>query len=473
VMELHLTKANLGQWTGIFVFTVLLALLLSFMPMFCLIIIVFLIIFLSFYYKLNSGILLSFALFLVFNRFNLHYISAGRDFVEVILVSSFPILIIYSIWLVRRLSKIDDGTCKNYINKLMVLFTIWVALSIFWSKDIIHGLNLSFAMLVNLAIVQLFTVFIKNKEDLHFLLRFLIVLGCILSFVTLTSKWYIYEKRINIQDGLSFTINLGGETSIGSEKIRAGGFAVTDQAAFMLNFFIFLALSFLIWVKERREKVIYAIATYFLITCAMLTNSKGGLGSLIIGLFLALLINPFIKKRKMTWYFIIMSFFIAGFMSNFIILGEVGRVAKSFGSGSEVAIGSLTSRLEIWEIGFRAFYKTFGLGFGTGSSAMVAENLPHMHSFYFSALFDLGFIGLTLFIIIILRIILELYRQISLTESMFLKNLLSCLFGALIAATIQGLTISEYTFSFFWIIIGLIVAITTKGFLLHFEHTKS
>jgi hypothetical protein len=232
-------------------------------------------------------------------------------------------------------------------------------------------------------------------------------------------------------------------------------------------------LSFLIWVKERREKIIYAVATSFLITCQLLTNSKGGIGSLVVGLYLALLINPFIKKKKLTWYFIITSLLIVGFMLNFIILGEAGRVAKSLAGGSKIAAGSLTSRLEIWEIGFREFYKTLGLGFGAGSSALIIEKLPHAHSFFFSALFDLGLIGFAFFISIILRIILELYRQISLTESMFLKNLLSCLFGALIAAMVQGLTISEYVFNFFWIIIGLIVAITTKGPLLHFEHNKS
>lgn len=468
------SKINFYQWLWICPFTVLLAFLLIIEPPLSLIIIAFILLFLTISYRLDLGILFSIFLFFLFYRFEIQYVSPTKKFADVLTLSTIPILIVYSMWLFRRFTGADNRTCKNYINKLIIFFTVWGILSLFWTRDVIHGVDMTIEMLINLMIVQLFTVYLSSREDMNILFKFLIGLGCVLGFYTIVSKFYYSpEIIINIHSGFRLAISLGGETFEGSKAIRAGGFAMSDAAAFALNFFIFIALSFLVGIKEKRKRIISLLVLCYLLLCAVLIGSKGGLGGLVIGLYFALLINPMIKKRRITWYFFITFLLILSIVFNVVILGE-GRVTKSFSGGmsSKIALNSLTSRLDIWEIGFKKFYETYGVGFGIGTSAAEAKTLPHMHSFFFSALFDLGFIGFAFYMGIILKVIVELYKKISASENIFMKNILCCLFGALIAAMIQGSVISEYSFNFFWVIIGVIVAMTTKPFSLNMVGEK-
>ncbi len=312
-----------------------------------------------------------------------------------------------------------------------------------------------------------FSFYIKSKEDLYKLLKFFFILGCVAGFFTFCSKFYTYVYEIDILEGVRLAFNFGGDSTVAKERIRASGFAPYGKVAFALNFFIFVTLSFVFWAKKSREKIFYTFVLSFLIITLILTGSKSGFGSFMVGISLALLFNPFIKHKRIRWTSIIAFLIIFGFIFVYVSFKGEGRIVKSV-AGGEMATSSATSRLEIWKIGIKEYCGTYGLGFGVGTSASYAAegNLPHMHNFFLSALFDLGIFGFALFVIIILRVLHELYKQIMYNQSKYIKNILSCLFGSFITAMIQGLTISEFDFTFFWIIIGVIVAITTKANLM-------
>jgi len=461
------------KWTWwIFILTSLFAFGLIIVPIWAVIFFAVSLIVILIFFKLNIAILTSIFLFFLFFRIELIFPSQTKIYAEYIYGgSSVVILIPYILWLFRRAAGLDSRSSKNYLNKVTVVFILWGALSLIWTEDIIHGINLCFSMLINLMIIQILTVYIQSKKDINALFTFLLVAGCILGTITLFSKWYIYLYSIDLKvHDISFIASFGGDNlGPNPDIIRAAGFAPANHAAFGLNIFVFITLSFIFQTEGIRKKIKYILVFFLLIICLVLTGSKAGLLSMIIGLYFTLLINPFGKMKRIRWYFFMTFLLILSLLLMFL-LGE-GRIVESArgGESSELAYRSLSSRLEIWKRGFEDFDNILYLifGYGLGSSAARAEILPHMHSFYFSALLDLGIVGLVLYISIILKVIIELYKNISLVESIHFKNLLICLLGALITCTIQGTVYAEFNFPFFWILLGLITSITSK--LMYFE----
>lgn len=402
----------------------------------------------------------------VLEKFHFVYDSPNKGMPEIILFANVvPLLLVFVLWSMRRLMAEEKRRTDNYLNVQILLFIVWIATTLLWTRDSVHGVNNLLSMVVNLILVVLFTVFIFDRASLQkglaVLVTFSIVLGCI----TFSSKFFSYEKEVIISKRLEFLVALGGDKDKGStsEHLRAGGFAETDQAAFVMNFFTFIALFFFIREQSKRGRARFALLLFFLFCCDVLTGSKGGLGGLVIGLLFVLLFHPALSRRRIVTAFFVGLLLVSAFLFNGLVIGE-NRIARSFSgtSSSKIAKQSLTSRTDLWKKGFKASFDTYGAGLGAGTSALVAGKLPHMHSFFLSALFDLGFFGFFLYVSIYLRITWRLIKAMRATGDLFYKGILYCSFGALVAASIQGLTISEYPLIFPWFMIGFIVAITAR-----------
>jgi O-antigen ligase len=330
-------------------------------------------------------------------------------------------------------------------------------------------------------IVQLFTIYIENNKDFLRILKTFLVVGFVIGIGTLVSKFYVLEYIYPLSQQVSLMSRYGGdfitsfsdkglhfkilsihEQQISGNAIKAGGFLDGESASFVLNFIIFILLSFLFTNDNRRKKIMYFCLLFFMFVATILTGSKGGFISLVVGLMFALSLNPALRARRVSWFVFIIILFVCAISFNYFVFGE-GRIVGFFidRGAYKINVISYTSRMDIWERGFNEFYETYGIGLGAGTSALVAKTLPHMHSYYFSALFDAGLIGLIIYMGIIARIFLELIRKILLCNDIFLKNTLCNMFAALVTASFNGLTSSEYNATLYWIIIGLVVAITT------------
>lgn len=442
------------------------------------------------FFNLKTGILL-FAILpiLLFNRYEIEHVSEYRHYVDIFPLYPLMLLIVYTAWIARRFTGIEDRTSKNYLNKAIVFFILWSAICLLWTTDIIHGVHLVFMMLINLFLVQLFTIYMEDNNDLKRILKFFLIVGLIIGIMTSISKFYIlkYVYPIGSQQ-IRLTIKYGGEikkdtflkkgfhlltrdlheqeTHGKGIRIRAGGFLDSESAAFVLNFTIFIVLSFLFGTNKKRKIILYSFLLLFMFIVTILTGTKGAFWGLIVGLFFALSMNPALRRRRISWSFIIILIFGFALLFNYFILKEGRIIGFALDKGAQkINIGSYTGRIEAWEKGFEKLFETSGIGVGTGTSAVVAQPFPHMHSFYLSVLFDLGIIGLTIYIGIVIRVFLELLKNIYSCDDSYLKNILCNLFAALVTASIHGLTfrdLNEYSSTLYWLIIGLIIAITTK-----------
>ncbi|PIE59440.1 MAG: hypothetical protein CSA32_03555 [Desulfobulbus propionicus] len=423
------------------------------------------------FFKLEFGILASIFFFFLLFRLDLLAFPSGQKFAEVIYAGSSGLIVVtFLVWQFRKAARLEAGTGHNPLNILFFFFISWACITLLWSKNLNHGLNMLFSMGINLLLVQMLCVLVQSQQDIYSLLRFLIVLGLILSLTTIGSKWYLYEYeyRFTFSDiDWRLIMAVGGDNlalNLNMDNMRAAGFAPANHAAFGLNIFIFTVIAAVFNARTMLKKGLYLLLVMLMIISLILTGSKGGVGSMLIGLAVILLANPAIRGSRISWNIlfgvvIICSIIIA------LMLGE-GRLSEAARSGqsSEMTNRSLSARVDIWKRGFEESDNSLSLffGYGLGTSAEKAKTLPHMHSFYFSAILDLGIIGLALYLGIILYIAKLLITCIRTTPSRYMKNFLSCFSGALVASLINGLVMAEFCFPFFWILLGVILAVTTR-----------
>lgn len=420
------------------------------------------------FFRLDVGILASIFFFFILFRLDLLILPKGQRYEEIIYIGSSALVVItYLVWQLRKFSKLSVGAGHNPISILLIFFIFWAAITLFWTTNLAHGFNMLFSMSINLLLVHMLCVFVQTPRSISSLLKLLTVLGAILGLLTITSKWYLYEYTFGYDNTpYNLIMAIGGDNlSLNSDNMRAGGFAPANHAAFGLNIFIFAILSSVFHSDTLKKKTGYLFIVMILIISLVLTGSKGGFGSMIIGMAFVLLTNPTIKDHRISWN-IFFSFVIIVSIICALMMGE-GRLSEAAKSGatSDMTNRSLSARITIWKNGFKESGDNLSLivGYGLGASAKKAAILPHMHSFYFSTILDLGIIGMSLYLSIIFYAMKNLRQCIRSTSSRYIKNLLSCLAGALVSALINGLVMSEFTFPFFWILLGLIVAITTKS----------
>jgi hypothetical protein len=415
--------------------------------------------------RIDAVILASFVLLFCFYRFEIQHLGNHKKYSDVFVISAIPVVVPYLFWWVRRGSGIDDRKGRNYINKLAAAIILLGAVSYAWTADAVHGLVLTYNMICNFMIIQLLSVAISDSASMRRVLVFLVVLGCTLGMYTIATKFYRdTETKYQVAHSVKFVVQSGGEGLGNSKKIRANGFAKSDVAGFAFNLFIFVTLAFVISGSTVMKRSFALAALFYLLMCLVLTGSKGALGGVLLGLPIAVFVNPVLRGRKINWMVGLVLLLALAFVVNYVVFDE-GRIAKSMSGGgsTKVAVASFSTRLELWKIGLQEFLPTYGLGLGNGTSAGFAErkDLPHMHSFFFSVLFDLGFVGFTLYMMMIAKIGMRLNTMRQYGAGPFEQVLASCLCGALVAALFQGALISEYANLIFWFILGLITAVTS------------
>ena len=127
-------------------------------------------------------------------------------------------------------------------------------------------------------------------------------------------------------------------------------------------------------------------------------------------------------------------------------------------ASSKIATDSFTLRFDYWRQGFAAMESTAWFGWGIGGFDRVIAPVPHAHSLYFNILFDLGLLGLVLFMIFVLVRGFSVVRSIITTGDEQLRLILCCLAVALVSLMIFGLVEFSYMYLHIWAYLGLLGA---------------
>ncbi|HAO94095.1 MAG TPA: hypothetical protein DCR11_09530 [Deltaproteobacteria bacterium] len=338
---------------------------------------------------------------------------------------------------------------KVHIDVLVLLFLMWSLTTLFWTHDIYHGSYVFFELLTGILIMYIFQRTIRSEADLLKVYKYLAFAALLWGTLMFISQWY---------NGTVFNVQIFNKVSVMFDvyiqERRVGGFAPPQTSSNTLAVAMFLVFS-LFYTVRPLGKFIIVLLCLFMIDNVLLGGSKGAVGALLLGMIATVVLSPKMRKNAFVWIFSIFSSFAVVYLFNVVAFSEQRLTASS-----KVSEASLTYRLQFWEKGFETLSHNGWIGDGIGGFARYVDPWPGAHSFYFSILFDLGIIGLLIFMLMLAVRASALTKAIMVCKSEFLSHALYCMVGAFLTFLVHGIVEMEYSFLHFWMLIGLLERVT-------------
>lgn len=367
------------------------------------------------------------------------------------------------------------------INAILLLTVIFEAVSLLWAPRFWIGAWLVLGLAINLSLYYLILKIVDTEKVLRRTVYVFMAAGIVSSLAVMLSQWIDVESTIYLtkQSGLKFAFQ--------EQVSRPAGVAGVDHVAGFISICIFMTLGAISSEKRFKVKAFYFILILYMLYGIVLTTSRG----VIIGLSGAYLfyitLHGYFKGKfiRYSFLFLIITIVIVllakpGFIDRMLIgFGYTGELLFSDASysGTEASTeeGEGLSGMEIrkiwWVNGLHEMIVhplklLFGLGVGgfyyysQGGSTVSS---PEANSISFSFFYDLGIIGIVLFIFLVYILFVNLFRALKTNEKGFVYNMLLASTAALIAETgIHGLIdydLTSYGAKFFWFPLGFSMAI--------------
>ncbi|MBI5644259.1 MAG: hypothetical protein HY954_12385 [Deltaproteobacteria bacterium] len=368
-------------------------------------------------------------------------------FTERTTFSVLPILLIYSLLSIKLFKTVYKAERSERVVFILILFFVaWTGISLFWTHNYNQGVNDFLTLMSSVLMVQMFLVFINDRETLFKVLSIFSLLGLGLGILLVTSKWYSGSETISILSDLKIKL------SIIKDAKRPGGFAPPNLASLVINIFIFANMA-LLYRGGFLMKAFRVLVILFLISSHLIVSSKAGLLNMVMGLAIFIFTVPQLRNwriRIATAFTVLVGFAVAVagnvLINRFILLFEKG-------------VGTKGDRLGWWATGFGKLYESGGIGTGVGGFMQYILPAAGPHSLYFSILFDLGIIGILLFFLLIILTINHIVLALRKTKDNELIYVTYCFNTALIITGWHGVIDGDYQQQFFWVLLAIVIAI--------------
>jgi O-antigen ligase len=281
----------------------------------------------------------------------------------------------------------------------LLLFLAWLAITLIWTPDFKNGALSVFRTYV--AVVFFYCTVQLFREEKY--LRGIITIWFILGFIDMILTF-------TFPHGFKFTPFIGLQWT---KSVLGRARAFTNQPntlATQLDLTILLGFGLFFAAKSRLSKWFYGSSVTFMSLAFILTISRGWLVALPIGITFFFYKMGQLKRFTL---FIIASVAIIGifFLIKPDVVGEL--IWRFFRAPQDVelteiqvtgAVKSVGVRSVLWGAGYDFFKETYGRGIGAGGFATIVGGVipeiadMQLHSLYFTVTFELGLIGLLLFL---------------------------------------------------------------------------
>lgn len=376
------------------------------------------------------------------------------------------ILVVFS--LIIRLIKYHNPHLPNFHRFLwpLILLSIMLFIGLIYTPSPDYGsVKAARFLLFNIPLFVATILFIQRWMDLYRIFWIIILFSMVFAFIM------IYEGVMNYFTGdfLGYVLRM---TVLGANPISTGR---------VLSFG--LLILFVLAYYEKRVSLRYLLFSLsgFLFVCLLMTNTRGPIVSTVAAIFVFLVLFSGINFKQ---FIIISSGLIIFFVTVVMILPDflTSRIIMYFSQdvGQQTMmvdrIDTVASRTDMWKMAITGSFdsfKQFLIGRGTGGFASLYPFFDfrwYPHNIFFEIMFEIGIIGLLLFVIHISKITNVSKTLINKTEKTDRHHtvivVIVLAISAFIGTLISGDLADNRTLWFFF---GMIIALHR---LLHAENSK-
>lgn len=335
-----------------------------------------------------------------------------------------------------------------------LLFVLYAYISLSWAPYYNYARVGFFFVIMNFAIYYFVSSVVREESSHRRFMVSWIIGGIIISVLTLLSFDNIPEKDFftkRISSWATFIFNTTTEI-----KYRGHGIGHPNNTSLTLNMAFFISLGLFIAEKKLSRRILIGSAGLFILFADLLTASKGGIGSLLLGFYFFCVFSSVIKKKRIK--LLVAAHVIVVLLLSFSILytsfERTPRLLKTSYRGQTV---SLDNRFDMWSAGLAQLKrKNLELtGLAPGGFERATE-YPHAHSHIFSFYFDLGLAGALFALILYAGFFLAIRKFIknNRTQDSYSRIMSLALIAGLVSAAIHGTIDHNYLKSVVWLFLA-------------------
>jgi len=221
----------------------------------------------------------------------------------------------------------------------------------------------------------------------------------------------------------SWLVNVSGETIMRAFSF----FSDPHMLSFCLGMTLPLVIS-LFYFKKNNKFLVFT--SYFLLFIVLLlTFARGAYLAVIISfLILAFLFWKYLDNKKIALLLL---------LSLLVFIVPLTPIADRFYSTFNLSEGSNMGRLEMWQMASKVGMSSFWYGIGLGNYSLMVDskfdyrNPATAHNLYLDIFSEIGFLGLIVWMILILGTIWQVFKKIRFLNDKKQKCILICLIGSL------------------------------------------
>ncbi|MCW5202253.1 O-antigen ligase family protein [Desulfobulbus sp. US4] len=371
-----------------------------------------------------------------------------------------------------KFSRLEQVNFRDPLLLISMLLLGYAGISMTWSANPEHSVFAFSIFLGNVLLYLAVVALTNNKERYRVLIWTWIISMTVQSIIAMSLFSY---KNVTVSHDLLPTFlfhfkMFGGMLQDTGAPNPAAGLQDFHETSLLTNMAAAFTFGMLFTVPKRSKKfALLALLFLFFLFITMRTESRAGIGSMLVMLTtLALLIPPLKYRRLRTSVLFIIcagSLYTATHLYLYtmtdvdkkprmvFIIEEILGGGKLIDTGHKKKEGG---RMYMYKRAFRTFFSNKPLrGLGVGNLKYLVL-LPHAHSLYFSLILDFGLAGLLFLAALVYILLQRLYLIIKLPGSPTRTMALAATSG-LIGTSVHCLIDFEYLYTSLWLILGLVM----------------
>ncbi|WP_339138546.1 MAG: O-antigen ligase family protein [Candidatus Electrothrix sp. GW3-4] len=371
-----------------------------------------------------------------------------------------------------KFSRLEQVSFRDPLLLISLLLLGYAGISLNWSANPEHSVFEFFHFLINVLLYLSIVALIDDKKKYRILMWTWIISITVQGIIAMAL--FAYESVIvshHLLPTFLFHFRMYGDMLLPNGAPNpAAGLQDFHETSLLTNMAAALCFGMLFTVPKRSKKfALLALLFLFLLFISMRTESRAGIGAMLVMLMaLALLIPPlkYRQVRTSVLFIVCAGSLYAATHLYLYTMTEVDQkprmvfiIEEILGGGKLIDTGHKkkeSGRMYMYKRAFRTFFSNQpqrGLGIGNLKYLVL---LPHAHSLYFSLILDFGLAGLLFLAALVYILLQRLYLIIKLPDSPNRTMALAATSGLIGAAT-HCLVDFEYLYTSLWLFLGLVM----------------
>ena len=388
-------------------------------------------------------------------------------------ISHLFVMVVLFSWIIARLANTRPPSPRTGCDQPLLILWAWALLSLTWSHNRIVGVEDMIKLSIAVALVFLITAFINKPKIFRIALGVFIFVALIDAIIALNYPYsdFWIQKKWTFLESLNVGYQFWIKHKMHGPGGRCMGFFTAHATAVTLSFAITFCMMFFFVTQNRKKRIILIGFALFLFAVIIGTLTKSMVISAVISTsYVILHLKPF-RQRLFTSLFVVLMLIVFSFVVTRLqdIGGSAHFVSQNVrAQNTELSETSVSQRIEMSVIGLQKLWETGGLGTGIGGFLQYTP-FRYMDGSHPSILWDLGFVGLAVWIWLLMGAYRLFVMAIKNSNDEYYRRMLIVYLGGYVNVLISWFVTFSYADIYLWFYLGIGFALVHLSRTVHLD----